>query len=31
MVYKVKHPNNFFMLRGNHECSEVNKIYGFYD
>lgn len=31
MAYKIKHTNNFFILRGNHECSEVNKIYGFYD
>uniref|UniRef100_A0AC34R5B3 Serine/threonine-protein phosphatase n=2 Tax=Panagrolaimus sp. JU765 TaxID=591449 RepID=A0AC34R5B3_9BILA len=27
--YKVKYPVNFFMLRGNHECSAVNKVYGF--
>lgn len=31
MAYKVKYPNNFFILRGNHECSGINKIYGFYD
>jgi len=27
----VKYPENFFLLRGNHECSQINRIYGFYD
>jgi serine/threonine-protein phosphatase PP1 catalytic subunit len=31
MLYKIKYPNNFFMLRGNHECASLNRIYGFYD
>ena len=29
-AYKVKYPKNFFLLRGNHECYDTNKIYGFY-
>jgi serine/threonine-protein phosphatase PP1 catalytic subunit len=28
---KISFPNNFFMLRGNHECSYINKQFGFYD
>jgi len=31
LAYKVKFPENFFLLRGNHECSSINRIYGFYD
>ena len=31
LAYKVKYPENFFMTRGNHECSSINRIYGFYD
>jgi len=30
-AYKAKHPDNFFILRGNHECSSINKLYGFFD
>ncbi len=29
--YKLKFPENFFLLRGNHECANVTRIYGFYD
>lgn len=29
--YKVKYPENFFMLRGNHESAPINRMYGFYD
>mmetsp|Transcript_44791 Transcript_44791/g.127916 ORF Transcript_44791/g.127916 Transcript_44791/m.127916 type:complete len:306 (-) Transcript_44791:215-1132(-) len=31
LVYKIKFPENFFMLRGNHECAAITRIYGFYD
>ena len=28
MCYKVKYPENFFLLRGNHECASITRIYG---
>ncbi|KAF9511688.1 hypothetical protein BS47DRAFT_1298624 [Hydnum rufescens UP504] len=38
LCYKVKYPENFFLLRGNHECANVTRgksiiltLYGFYD
>ncbi|KAJ3447683.1 serine/threonine-protein phosphatase [Anaeramoeba flamelloides] len=30
LCYKVKFPENFFMIRGNHEARSINRTYGFY-
>uniref|UniRef100_A0A2I3RYU3 protein-serine/threonine phosphatase n=1 Tax=Pan troglodytes TaxID=9598 RepID=A0A2I3RYU3_PANTR len=31
LAYKIKYPENLFLLRANHECASINRICGFYD
>jgi serine/threonine-protein phosphatase PP1 catalytic subunit len=31
LCYKIKYDENFFILRGNHECASINRLYGFFD
>jgi serine/threonine-protein phosphatase PP1 catalytic subunit len=30
-AYKIKYPDNIFLLRGNHECESISRIYGFFE
>ncbi|KAM3182841.1 GTP-binding nuclear protein gsp1/Ran [Hymenolepis weldensis] len=29
--YKLRYPTRFFLLRGNHECQAISRIYGFFE
>ncbi|KAL4780616.1 Serine/threonine-protein phosphatase PP1-alpha catalytic subunit [Aspergillus varians] len=31
LCYKLKYPENFFLLRGNHDCGSITRLSGFYD
>ena len=30
LLQKVTYPKSFFLIRGNHECASINRVYGFY-
>lgn len=30
-AYKIKYPENFFILHRNHKCASINQIYSFYN
>ncbi|KAJ6011031.1 hypothetical protein N7451_002443 [Penicillium sp. IBT 35674x] len=31
LCYKLKYPENVYLLRGNHECANTTRVFGFYE
>ena len=31
LAYKIRYPNQLFLIRGNHECEKITRTYGFYE
>jgi len=31
LAFKIRNPDKIFLIRGNHECCQVNRMYGFFD
>ena len=30
LAYKIRYPDHMYLTRGNHECADISRQYGFY-